>query len=414
MYLPARSLLSISVGGEWLGPERRSRFLRGLGRHGIVGAVSEPREAICLIAASEADSNLYYACRFLAPDPFVFLEVVGRKILLLSDLEMDRGRSQAKVDDVLSLSQYEEKARQRGTAKPTVIDALAVVLDEYGVTDLIVPGSFGLEYADQLRERGYRVRTRPEPFFGSRIRKTAEEIACIEETQRHTEAALEAALGVLREAETRGDAVYWRGEVLTSEDLKKVINVTLMEHECIAQHTIVACGLDGVDPHNQGSGPIRPHQSIVLDIFPRSGRTRYYADMTRTVVKGKASDPLRRMYDAVLAAQLKGIEMVRAGVEGHAIHAEVTRTLERHGFETGLVGGRMQGFFHGTGHGLGLDVHEPPRVSKVAWVLQSSYVVTIEPGLYYPQWGAVRIEDLVVVEERGCRNLTQFPKFLEL
>ena len=150
-----------------------------------------------------------------------------------------------------------------------------------------------------------------------------------------------------------------------------MINVTLMEHDCVAQHTIVACGLDGVDPHNQGSGPIRPHQSIVLDIFPRSGRTRYYADMTRTVVKGRASDPLRRMYDAVLAAQLRGIEMVRAGVEGQEIHAEVARTLERHGFETGLVGGRMQGFFHGTGHGLGLEVHEPPRVSKVAWVLHA-------------------------------------------
>lgn len=376
--------------------------------------MSEPREAICLIAASEADSNLYYACRFLAPDPFVFFEVAGRKILLLSDLELDRGRSQARVDEVLSLSHYEDKARQRGTAKPTVIDSLAVVLNEYEVTDLAVPGNFGLEYADQLRERGYRVRTKPEPFFESRIRKTEEEIAHIEETQRHTEAALDAALAVLREADIRGDAVYWRGKVLTSEDLKKVINVTLMERDCVAQHTIVACGLDGVDPHNQGSGAIRPHQSIVLDIFPRSGRTRYYADMTRTVVKGRASDPLRRMYDAVLAAQLRGIEMVRAGVEGQEIHAEVARTLERHGFETGLVGGRMQGFFHGTGHGLGLEVHEPPRVSKVAWVLHAGYVVTIEPGLYYPEWGAVRIEDLVVVEEHRCRNLTQFPKFLEL
>ena len=374
----------------------------------------EPREAICLIAASEVDSNLYYACRFLAPDPFVFLEVDGRKLLLLSDLELDRGKSQARVDDVLSLSAYEDKARQRGAAKPTAVDALAVVLDEYGVTDLTVPGSFGLEYADELRERGYRLRTRREPFFESRARKTGEEIAHIEETQRHTEGALEAALTVLRESEIRGDAVYWQGKVLTSEDLKKVINVSLMENDCVAQHTIVACGPDGVDPHNQGSGPIRPHQSIVFDVFPRSSGTWYFADMTRTVVKGRAPDPLRRMYDAVLAAQLRGIEMVRAGANGQGIHAEVTRTLEQRGFETGLVGGRMQGFFHGTGHGLGLDVHEPPRIGKVESVLQAGQVVTVEPGLYYPQWGAVRIEDLVVVKEGGCRNLTRFPKFLEL
>lgn len=388
--------------------------MRGPGGRGIVGIVSEPRDALCLIAAGEADSHIYYACRFLAPDPFVFLHVDGRRILLLSDLELDRGRSQARVDEVLSLSQYEDKARQRGAARPSLIDTLSVVLDEYGVTDLTVPGTFGVEYADQLRERGYRVRTKPEPFFESRIKKTSDEIACIEETQRHTEAALETALDVLRESEIRGDAVSWRGKILTSEDLKKVINVSLMEHDCVAQHTIVACGLDGVDPHNQGSGPIRPHESIVFDIFPRSSRTRYYADMTRTVVKGDAPDPLRRMYDAVLEAQLRGIELIRAGAEGQEVHAEVTRAMERRGFETGLVGGRMQGFFHGTGHGLGLDVHEPPRIGKAPWRLEAGHVVTVEPGLYYPEWGAVRIEDLVVVEENGCRNLTRFPKFLEI
>jgi Xaa-Pro aminopeptidase len=106
--------------------------------------------------------------------------------------------------------------------------------------------------------------------------------------------------------------------------------------------------------------------------------------------------------------------MVRAGANGQEIHAEVTRTLEQRGFESGQAGGRMQGFFHRTGHGLGLDVHEPPRIGKAESVLQAGQVVTVEPGLYYPEWGAVRIEDLVVVEEGGCRNLTRFPKFLEL
>lgn len=369
---------------------------------------AEPRARL-IIAASEADSNLYYACHFLAPDPFVFLQVAGRRLLLMSDLEIDRARVQARVNEVLSYTVYESKARQRWP-RPGLPDVVSLLLEDAGVDAVTVPASFPLEYADRLRERGVRVTATPDPFFPERLVKSEDEIAAIQESQRHTERALGAALDVLREAEIRGDAVVWRGRPLTSEDLKKVVNVALMEDDCVAQHTIIACGADGADPHNQGSGPIRPHQSIVFDIFPRSSRTRYFADMTRTVVKGRASERLRAMYEAVLAAQLRGIELVRAGAAGAAIHAEVAQTLERRGFETGIVNGRNQGFFHGTGHGVGLDIHEPPRISKADSRLEAGHVVTVEPGLYYPEWGAVRIEDMVVVESEGCHNLTAFPK----
>lgn len=370
--------------------------------------MTEP-QALLIIAASEVDSNLYYACRFLAPDPFVFLQVDGRKLLLMSDLEIDRARSEARVDEVCSLSDYESKARQRWQA-PHLIDTLSLLLEEHGVSAVTVPAAFPLEYADRLREKGIRVTPKPDPFFPERLIKSEEEIAAIEATQRHTEAALKAALNVLRESDIRGELVYWRGTILTAETLKKVINVALMENDCVAQHTIVACGIQGVDPHNQGSGPIRAHESVVFDIFPRSSRSHYFADMTRTVVKGKASDALKRMYEAVLAAQLRGIELIQDGASGQAIHAEVSRTLEQRGFETGVVDGRHQGFFHGTGHGVGLDIHEPPRISKADHTLRAGQVVTVEPGLYYPQWGAVRIEDLVVVQAGGCRNLTRASK----
>jgi len=374
--------------------------------------VSEP-QALLIVAASEIDSNLYYATGFLAPDPFVFLQVDGRKILLMSDLEIDRARAQARVDEVLSLSEYEREARQRWQS-PHLTDTISLLLEASGVRSVTVPSVFPLEYADRLRGRGILVSPKPDPFFPERLIKSEAEISAIEATQRHTETALEAALSVLRESEIGDDYVYWRGKLLTSEDLKKVINVSLMESDCIAQHTIVACGIDGVDPHNQGAGPIRAHASIVFDIFPRSSRSRYFADMTRTVVKGKASDRLKRMYEAVLAGQERGIQLVRDGASGQAIHAEVARTMEARGFETGVVEGRNQGFFHGTGHGVGLDIHEPPRIGKVDHTLQAGQVVTVEPGLYYSRWGAVRIEDLVVVEPDGCRNLTKFPKFLEL
>jgi Xaa-Pro aminopeptidase len=370
-------------------------------------------DAIVMIAASEIDSNLYYATGFLAPDPFIFIQAGMEKILVMSDLEVDRARSQGRVDTVLSYSAYEARLRESGTKPPGLLDVLDMVLLERKASRLLVPGNFGIEYADSLRARGYTLTVKREPFFEERVVKSEEEIEHITATQRATEEAVDAAVGAIRSAKVGSDDfLYLDGELLTSEALKKIINVKLMESDCIAQHTIVAAGVHGVDPHHQGAGPIRANESIVMDVFPRSGRTRYFADMTRTVVKGKASPKLKAMYRSVLNAQERGIELIRDGADGKAIHSEVNQVLEKDGFTTGMVGGRMQGFFHGTGHGLGLEIHEPPRISKKGAVLKSGYVVTVEPGLYYLDAGAVRIEDLVVVTSTGCRNLTKFPKGL--
>ena len=370
-------------------------------------------DAIVMIAASEIDSNLYYATGFLAPDPFIFIQAGIEKILVMSDLEVDRAGSQGRVDTVLSYSAYEARLRESGTKPPGLLDVLDMVLLERKARRLLVPGNFGIEHADLLRARGYTLTVKREPFFEERVVKTEEEIEHITATQRATEEAVDAAVGAIRSAKVGSDDfLYLDGGLLTSEALKKIINVKLMESDCIAQHTIVAAGVHGVDPHHQGAGPIRANESIVMDVFPRSGRTRYFADMTRTVVKGKASPRLKAMYRSVLNAQERGIELIRDGADGKAIHSEVNQVLEKDGFTTGTVGGRMQGFFHGTGHGLGLDIHEPPRISKMGAVLKSGYVVTVEPGLYYLDAGAVRIEDLVVVTPTGCRNLTKFPKGL--
>ena len=370
-------------------------------------------DAIVMIAASEIDSNLYYATGFLAPDPFIFIQAGMEKILVMSDLEVDRARSQGRVDTVLSYSAYEARLRESGTKPPGLLDVLDMVLLERKARRLLVPGNFGIEYADLLRARGYTLTVKREPFFEERVVKSEEEIEHITATQRATEEAVDAAMEAIRAARVGGDGLLrLDGELLTSEGLKKIINVKLMESDCIAQHTIVAAGVHGVDPHHQGAGPIRANESIVMDVFPRSGRTRYFADMTRTVVKGKASPKLKAMYHSVLNAQECGIELISDGADGKAIHSEVNQVLEKDGFTTGTVGGRMQGFFHGTGHGLGLDIHEPPRISKTGAVLKSGYVVTVEPGLYYLDAGAVRIEDLVVVTSTGCRNLTKFPKGL--
>lgn len=367
-----------------------------------------------IIAASEADADLYYATRFLAPDPFVFVWHDQEKLLLMSDLEVDRARTQAAVDRVLPIRTYEALARSRGVDSPKTVDALVELLRERGIGRVEVPGAFPLELGDALRARGVEVTARPAPFFPERLIKREDEIAALADAMRQTEAALDRAIGAIREAEVRDGTLWWRGTVLTSERVKYEIARHLLERGIQADHTIVACGEDGCDPHNQGSGPLAADQPIILDVFPRDTHSRYFADITRTVVKGRATAQVRRMYEAVAAGQAAALAAIRAGMQGDAVHRTVQETLEGFGFQTGEVNGRMQGFFHGTGHGLGLEIHELPRVSKLPVTLQAGHVVTVEPGLYYPGHGGVRIEDVVVVTQAGCRNLTSYPKVLEV
>jgi Xaa-Pro aminopeptidase len=380
-------------------------------------AIVEPSavDARLIIAASETDANLFYATRFLAPDAFVFvLTPTGEKVLLMSDLEVDRARAQAAVDTVLPIRHFEERAKASGVERPGILDSVCAFLAEREIRTVRVPGSFPIEYGDGLRERGVAVQVRREPFFEERLLKTADEVEAISRAMQRTEAAMDAAIGAIREAEVHEGVLRWRGTTLTAERVRRLISMTLIEDGLLAQHTIVACGEAGCDPHNEGSGPLRAGQSIIIDIFPRDEASRYHADITRTVVKGRASDMLRKMYRAVAAGQERAFALMRDGSDGEAIHRAVQAALEGHGFQSGEVNGRMQGFFHGTGHGLGLEVHELPRISKLPTTLGSGNVVTVEPGLYYPGIGGVRIEDVVVVTETGCTNLTRYPKELEV
>ena len=376
--------------------------------------ISQPEAATLFIAASEHDSNLYYATRFMAPDPFIYLEIKGERVMVMSDLEMDRARTQASVDRVLSYSEIEQKAKKQGIKDPTAVDIVHVVLKESKVRRLSVPANFPLIHAARLQERGYSLKPKRDPFYEQRVVKTAEEVRHIEDAQRATEEAVAAAHGMLRRAEIKDAQLWIDGVLVTSERIKKLVNVKLMERDCIAQHTIVAGGEQACDPHNEGSGPLPAHRSIIFDVFPRSATSRYFADMSRTVVLGTASPELKRLYGIVKDAQEDAIGKIKDGADGMKIHQGICARFEKAGYKTGLVNGRMQGYFHGTGHGVGLDIHEAPRISRTGSLLQEGHVVTVEPGLYYPGLGAVRIEDMVLVTKDGCRNLTNFPKVFEL
>src|SRR5687767_8310081 len=312
------------------------------------------KTANVIYAASETDANLFYATKFLVGDPVAYVEAGKRKMLVLNDLEIGRGRDEARVDEVLSLSEI-TRSIGKGCTMAHVIEK---VLRDRGYTACTVPANFPLELADQIRARRIKVESKGGSFYPERLIKTSAEIKSIEAAQRATEDAVHAAHDLLRRSKIRGHKVYHRGEVVTSELLKQVINVSLMERNCIAKNTIVACGDQGCDPHNRGTGPIRPDQTIIFDVFPRSGDSHYFADQTRTVVKGKATPAVKRLYAAVLEAQEVGIQAVRHGVNGRAVHDEVKKVFDRLGYKTEPRNGKMVGFFHGTGHGVGLDIHE--------------------------------------------------------
>jgi len=372
------------------------------------------QEATLLISSSETDSNLYYATRFLAPDPFIFLQIGDEKVIIMSDLELDRARSEAKVSTILSFSSYEESARKSGTENPGTADIIGEFLRERGIKRVIVPSYFGIRNALLLQEKGHDIEVKQDPFFEQRVIKNNDEIRHIEQALHLTESAVEKAIDYIRQTEIRDGYLYRGNKKVTSEDVKKLIDIYLLENSMIAQHTIVACGEDSSFPHNEGSGALRADAPVIIDVFPRSVKSRYYADITRTVVRGAASDEVKKMFNAVTDAQETAFSMIKDEVNGREVHEAILMHFKNCGFESGEIDGRMQGFFHGTGHGVGLEVHEPPRIGKKTDILCTGHVVTVEPGLYYKGIGGVRLEDMVVVQPDGVINLTKSPKILEI
>jgi Xaa-Pro aminopeptidase len=371
-------------------------------------------DALLLHADSESDSNLLYATGFVVPDPVFWFKTRGKSHLVVNALELGRARAQARVDHVIDQGAERAKVAKRSKKPPTQFDVIAAVLRGKGVRSVRVPSNFPLGTADALRKLGVKTTVVPGQFFPERAVKRKDEIAAIRYAQEATERAVESALDVLRESRPRDGRLVHKGERVTSEMLKRVVDVALMRDGCVAKHTIISSGDQCVDPHDVGSGAIRPDTSIIFDVFPRHAKTGYFADMSRTVVRGKASRELKELYALVLAGQQYAFDRVKEGVNGHDVHRGIQKLFDDAGKKTGPKDGKMQGFFHGTGHSVGLDIHEPPGIGARDEILPAGAVVTVEPGLYYKGVGGVRLEDMVLVTKTGCVNLTKFPKVLEL
>lgn len=375
---------------------------------------------LLVIGAPEHDADAYHLSGFLAPDAVICLRVAGKRYLAVSSLEYGRAAKDAPVDELLSHEELGiiDLARELKSGARAYAVAVANLLDELGASNspVVVPAHFGVVYADELRARGIALTPDGKLFDGLRRAKTEKEISNIERTQNAVEAACTHAVGILEESGVEDDgSLEWRGAPLTSGLLRSEIDVELLRRGCAADGTIVAGGPQAADPHERGHGPLKAGESVIVDIFPVDLSTRYYSDMTRTFVKGEPNEGLQEMYGAVLESQEAALSMLRAGVNGRDVHRKVADVLHEAGYKTNVHDQEKgkpltEGFFHGTGHGVGLEIHEAPSVSLADDELIPGDVISVEPGVYDPRVGGVRIEDLVVVTEDGCRNLTNFPK----
>ncbi len=364
--------------------------------------------------STEKNSDLYYATQFRAPDAFIFFEHRGKKYMVMNDLEIDRARKESCAHRVLSINGYVKRA-EAAKEKPGQADVIHEILSERKIRSLEVPLSMSFALVDALRKRGYKIEAGPYPFYPERLEKDNEEKRNILVTQLTVFAAIGMARDAIADSKVKNRQLVLRGRPLTSDRLRTMINVFLLERGYVASDTIVSCGAHSIDPHDIGAGPLRPNEPIIVDVFPRSIKTLFYGDATRTFCKGRAPDALKKIYATVKEGQKLGLSMVREGINGRRIHEAILALFEKRGYSTGEKGGRMQGFFHGTGHGLGLDLHEEPvRITHRDYVLKKGNVISVEPGLYYKGIGGVRIEDIVFVTKTGCDVLGRFPKELEI
>jgi Xaa-Pro aminopeptidase len=374
------------------------------------------KETLLIVADSERDANLLYAVGMFVPDPFIYLKTRGRPLIVMNDLEIDRARAQAPHCRAVSLNQYQGKLRRKGVKSPRFTHVIQQILRERKIRSVTVPENFPLGLATDLKKLGIPVKARPGNFFPEREIKSTVEVKKISAALMMAEVGMAEGMQVLRAAKIGRDRkIIYHNVPLTSEKLRAVIDCAILQASGLAANTIVAGGRQACNPHERGFGPLHAHEPIIIDIFPRSHATGYFGDITRTVVRGHASEAVCKLYDTVLRGQTIAFRKIRANAPTADVHCAVQEFFEQQGYKTGRRNGHMEGFFHGTGHGLGLEIHEPPRMSTNSiGTLKPGHVVTVEPGLYSPEIGGVRLEDVALVTKNGARNLTRFEKVLEI
>ena len=369
-------------------------------------------------------ASLHHRIRFPVGDPAALITVqtaanaAPRRILILRDIEMDRARKHARADEFHSPADFTPASGLSGDRETATAQSVAECIIRMGATSVSIDRSTPAIYWHQLVAAGLRVTCNPDDGVFIRRSKDAEEIAWLRQCQQDTEAAIRMACETIAAAPVRDDGVLLgTGKPLTSQRIREAVDVFLLRRGYLNPESIVACGAMGSDCHEHGSGELRTCEPIIVDIFPRSRKTLYNGDCTRTVVNGAAPRDIVQMHAAVVAAKRAAIAAIRPGVTGEEVHAATSRVIRDAGFAMGMPSSEetwaQARMTHGTGHGVGLEVHEPPLLAKKGPPLIIGDVVTVEPGLYQPGLGGVRVEDMLVVTADGCENLGTLPEGLD-
>lgn len=356
-------------------------------------------------------TDIQYFTGFAATDPVVLLVGSSGKRLVVPDLEYGRARRiGGDVEAVLASSLPKVSTDVRG------ISAWVLgLMRRERVNAVRVSRWFPASLARRLETAGVQVAVEEDTLTPERAVKRPEEIESLRSSQRVAIRCMKHAIGRIAAAGIGADGILREGRRrLCSEDVREGIEQVALAGGCHCAETIVAGGEQAVNPHERGHGPLRAGEAIVLDIFPRDRRTGYWGDLTRTVARGRVAEPLRRIYAAVARAQRAALSVLRAGVSAETPDRAARRVFEEWGYRTVRNTEKMEGFIHGTGHGLGLDIHESPGLRPGGGRLRAGHVVTVEPGLYYPGIGGIRIEDVAVVTDDGCELFPTMPRRLEL
>jgi len=366
-----------------------------------------------ILAASARNADLLYASGFHAPDDFLYLEKDGRKHILLSDLEYDRGRREAMGVRIHSLSTEQKRIAHGRSKPPTYVDVVIGFLKRMKVRAADVPGDFPLGVANKITDEKIRLYPCDGLFCPQREFKGTDELRKLQKASRMTEAGMSRAFEVLKASKiAKNRRLVWGGKTLTSEILRREADVAILQAGGLPEKSIVAGGEQACDPHETGNGPLRANELIIIDLFPRDQTTGYFGDLTRTVVRGTATDAQRRLWQVCLDGQERALKAIKPGGSGKSVQDQIRESFREQGYPTKRIGGRWTGFFHGLGHGLGLELHEHPRLGTTTF--KPGQVFTVEPGLYIPGIGGVRHEDVVTVTKTGIRKLSRLEKPLEI
>ena len=348
-----------------------------------------------IYANTEASADMLYFAKMNIPDAVFAFTRRGKKCAILSPLEIGRARRESDFGKIYA-------------ANGNYFGALIQIFSDLGISEVEVPHDFPSGIFLRLRGAGLKIKVCEGEFFPGRRKKSDWEKAEIKKANNAASAAFERVFEIFKESKIEKNFLKWRGKFLTSEILKYEIESACLSLGADSKHTIAACGSQACDPHCEGFGKISANKLCVFDIFPRLKSSGYFGDMTRTFLKGEPSDSQTRLVEAVQKAQKKAMQKIRAGARGDTAHSAAANFFEKNGYKTEFDGKSWRGFFHSTGHGLGLEVHEEPRLGRSKNILSEGDVVTVEPGLYYKEIGGCRIEDNVFVRQSGFELLSNF------